>query len=260
MAAAADLTLFLSSDGALVAGLCGNAAARLTAGGREVRCIANTQLPVRGWASWTFEPVRKEGEACRVSAAIRRSGRKQRPLAQDPGGSPRQTDAPGEPIAFRVRVPSWSAGGQPLVKIDGERAKTAVLMAGGFLEFGVPLERCTRIEVVFDIGARYVSRRSAASWGREVAVTCGPMLLTAASPANFGEDFAAPFRVVSEEKDLALVTDVRRRMPVVQAEALGGTGTLLFTPVADLGGIAGAPGAGREVALGPFRTWHRFGR
>jgi len=262
LAAAADRVLMRASDEALVAGLFSNAIALFSVGASDMRCIAATQIPVRGWVSWVFEPARETRMAAPVTAATHKSARRQRMLASSQNAeAPAAAGGPApQTCAFRVRVPGWARQGQaaPVVKVDG--AKAGVKQAGDALEFELRTDRATKIEVIFEPKPAYIMRRCAASWGAEVAVSYGPILLATSSIHNGGEGFAMPARIVSDEKDLELVADIRRRMPLVQAKVLGGTGRLLFSPVAEVGGIAGPPGGGGEVACAPFRAWHRRGR
>ena len=71
-----------------------------------------------------------------------------------------------------------------------------------------------------------------------------------------------PLRIVSPVEEFKTVADVRRRLPVVEAKALGGGGRvvpILFSPISNVGGLVDGPGAG-PVRCAPFRTWHRLGR
>ena len=261
LAAACGLVLASDPDGGLVAGVASNASAMIRVGeSGEMRCTVSTQLPVRGWTRWTFEPV-KVSQCAPAGDSTRRPGRRRRMLRA--AGEPTATkQGPGPAaFAFSVRVPGWAGGGSPTVKVDGQKA--SVKSSGGYLRFEVPTDRVTEIEVVLEVPHGIVERGSAASWAREVALSYGPLMLTASARLNPAENLGLPLRLVSEPKDIELVADIRRRLPVVRAEALaagGGKRPVLFSPLTDVGGFSEGLGGVRPVRCVPFRTWHRWGR
>ena len=135
--------------------------------------------------------------------------------------------------------------------------------SGGFYRFEVPTDRRTKIEVTVDIGPWMLDRKSTVSWGDEVAVGYGPLLLTALARLNPGEDLGMPLRIMSQANELELAGDIRRRMPLVQARALGAggrAGCILLAPVSEVGGFACGAGGRRAVRCQKFRAWHRRGR
>ena len=263
LAAVAARVLSVDPDGSLVAGLAANANAVLSlGGGAGMRCLVSTQLPVRGWTCWVFEPRETPGLAPAVTTA-RRTTRRQRPVIVNATGGEVRKEEPPATFSFRVRVPKWALDEKnpPLIKIDGEKAN--VRKAGGFACFEVPTNRTTKIEMTVNVRPDIVDRRSAASWAREVAISYGPLVLTASARLNPGEDLGLPFRIASTIEELELVGDIRRRLPIVQARALGGGGRIsriLFSPISEIGGIAEGLGGTHPVWCVPFRTWHRWGR
>jgi hypothetical protein len=265
LAIAADTTLFVDADGTLVCSQPANAVVELVVGGSaSMRCLVSTQLPARGWSSWVFEPGLAVAAAAPAVATTRRTSRHQRTAvlqqsapAASPAGAERFV------FAFRVRVPKWAADAKipPFVKIDGERAN--VKRSGGFIAFEVPSDRETRIEITFTMDPGLVDRESKVSWAREVAIVYGPSMLTAMARYNPDEDLGLPLRITSTLEELTVVTDVRRRLPVLQATVLSGGGRAsrsLFTPISDVGGFTAGIGGRQDVLCQPFRTWHRWGR
>jgi hypothetical protein len=264
LALAADRVLFADAGGALVSGLPSNASAVVTVGGTSrLRCIVSTQLPLRGWSSWTFEPINASGGGAAPSSSTQRPGRRQRQVVRRAGEEEHTSGSGPAEFSLRVRVPKWAVGGKagPSVKIDGKRA--GAKKTGGFLVFDLPADRPSRVEVILDIAPGLIERRSAVSWASEVALVYGTLILTAGSRLNPGEDLTAPLRIVSERDDLELAGDIRRRFPLVAARAVGGggrEGCVLFSPLADVGGLAAGTGGSHPVTCDGFRTWHRRGR
>jgi DUF1680 family protein len=169
------------------------------------------------------------------------------------------TDSP-QLFRFLVRVPKWAQEKAPQVRVDRQKAK--VSQSGGFLEFEVSTDSVTEIEVVFGAAPGLVERQSPASWAREVALTCGPLVLTASGAVNPGEAVRLPLRITSELSEIEVVADIRRRLPVLRAKALSGSRVrpVLFSPLSEVGGFSQGLGKGSAVACAPFRTWHRRGR
>jgi hypothetical protein len=288
LATAGDHVLTTDADGALVSGISSNASATLSVGEAEgggkprLRVLVQTQVPARGWTSWVFDPLREASDSAPVSAVTRRTARRQRAAMRSVPAAPAGKQVAPATFAFRVRVPKWAIrpkreaddngegmsgapastrGRGPGVKIDGRPAN--VKRSGGFYRFEVPTDRRTKIEVTFDIGPWMLDRKSAVSWGSEVAVGYGPLLLTALARLNPDEDLGMPLRIMSQVKELELAGDIRRRMPLVQAKALGAGGRafrILLAPVSEVGGFACGAGGRRAVRCQKFRTWHRRGR
>jgi hypothetical protein len=265
LACAARHSLAGDAEGRIVAGIAANAVATVRVGdSTDMRCIVSTQLPVRGWTKWTFEPL-KVSAAPSASTSTLRPARRQRMVTPAPetAGAPERESAPAQAtFTFLVRVPMWAADnkGGPVVKVDKQRAN--VRNSGGFLTFEIPTDRTTEIEVVLRIVPGAIDRQSPVSWAKEVAVTYGPLVLTASARLNPGENLSMPLRIISPVAELFAVADVRRRLPVVEAKALGGGGRVvpvLFSPLSDIGGLTEGLGAG-PVRCTPFRTWHRLGR
>ncbi|MHC5054727.1 MAG: hypothetical protein ACYTKD_08420 [Planctomycetota bacterium] len=229
-----------------------------------MRCLVSTQLPVRGWTKWTFEPL-KVSTAPSASTSTLRPARRKRMVTPAPEAAEapeRERAAAPATFVFAVRVPGWAADdkGGPMVKVDKQKAN--VRNSGGFLTFEVPTDRTSEIEVVLRIGPGVIDRQSPVSWAKEAAVTYGPLVLTAGARLNPGENLSMPLRIISPVAELSAVADVRRRLPVVEAKALGGGGRVvpvLFSPLSDIGGLTEDLGAG-SVRCAPFRTWHRLGR
>lgn len=263
LATVASRTLFVDHDGALAAGFPVNASAVLALeSGLQMRCLVSTQLPVRGWTCWLFEP-KDPPISAPIVTTTRRTARRQRPeLAAQSPAETRKEETPAT-FAFRVRVPKWALDEKnpPVVKVDGEKAN--VKKAGGFLYFEVPTGRPTKIEVILNVKPGMFDRQSVASWAREVALSYGPLVLTVSGRLNPGEDLGLPLRLVSTLEELELVADIRRRLPVLEAKALGGggrVGRVLFSPISELGGMALGQGGTHKVLCPPFRTWHRLGK
>jgi hypothetical protein len=265
LACTARHSLTADAEGRVVAGIAANAVATVRVGGlTDMRCIVSTQLPVRGWTRWTFEPA-KASSAPSASASTLRPARRKRIVTPVPGAAAapeREAEPAPATFTFLVRVPGWASSekGGPVIKVDKQKA--SVKNADGFLVFEVPTGRTTEIEVVVRMAPGVVDRQSPVSWAKEAAVMYGPLVLTASARLNPGENLSMPLRIVSPVAEFVVAADLRRRLPVVEVKALGGGGRVapvLFSPLSEVGGLAEGPdGAGIRCA--PFRTWHRLGR
>jgi len=265
LACTARHSLAADAEGRIVAEIAANAVATVRVGeGTDMRCIVSTQLPVRGWTKWTFEPA-KAASTPSASTSTLRPARRKRVVTPAPGSAPapeREAETAPATFAFLVRVPGWASRekGGTVVKVD--RQKANVRSSDGFLMFEVPTGRTTEIEVVVRMGPGVVDRQSPVSWAKEAAVMYGPLVLTASARLNPGENLSMPLRIISPVAEFAVAADLRRRLPVVEVKALGGGGRVvpvLFSPLSDVGGLAEGPG-GKVVHCAPFRTWHRLGR
>lgn len=271
LAEAASCFIFPDGEGGLVAGLFGNAVMLFKSGSRSLRCTVSTQLPVRGWTRWIFEPAHEPTAGVLSSAATtRRTARRRKSpaeLAREQEGEAPRAEArlpaarAAETFTFKVRVPRWALEGErAVVKVDG--APKSVTKQKGFIRFEVPVARRSQIEVIFSVKPGLLERTGVGTWSKEVAVIYGGLVLTAAGPLNPGQDLGLPLRLaLTSPEELEPVCDIRRRLPVVQAKVLGGgTGRALFSPLCDLGGMAGGIGGTHPVRSDPFRTWHRLGK
>lgn len=265
LACAARHSLAADAEGRIVAGIAMNAVATVRVGDQtDMRCIVSTQLPVRGWTKWTFEPA-KVASAPSASTSTLRPARRKRIVTPVPGATAapeREAELAPATFTFLVRVPGWASGekGGLVVKVD--RQKASVKNADGFLVFEVPTGRTTEIEVVVRMDPGVVDRQSPVSWAKEAAVMYGPLVLTASARLNPGENLSMPLRIISPVAEFAVAADIRRRLPVIEVKALGGGGRVvpvLFSPLSDVGGLAEG-GSGSAVRSAPFRTWHRLGR